>query len=116
MGQFFPALAFVMRHLDCWNFIILLSFASTLGQLFILYTIKEYGALIFATIMTTRQFLSILLSCILFAHPLTLGQWGGTGMIFGSLYYKSLTSKAKSSSSSSANGDAGNESKSQSSL
>ena len=40
-GQFFPALAFVMRHLDCWNFIILLSFASTLGQLFILYTIKE---------------------------------------------------------------------------
>ena len=38
--------------------------------------------------MTTRQFLSILLSCILFAHPLTLGQWGGTGMIFGSLYYK----------------------------
>ena len=87
-GQFFPALGFVLRHLDCWNFIILLSFASTIGQLFILYTIKEYGALIFATIMTTRQFLSILLSCIIFANPLTFGQWGGTGIIFGSLYYK----------------------------
>ena len=35
-----------------------------------------------------RQFLSILLSCIIFANPLTFGQWGGTGIIFGSLYYK----------------------------
>jgi len=93
--QLFPAIDFVIRHPDCWNFILLLSFAATIGQLFILYTIKEYGALIFATIMTTRQFLSILLSCILFAHPLTVGQWGGTGLIFGSLYYKSFTSKDK---------------------
>lgn len=44
------------------------------GALFISYTIKTFGALIFATIMTTRQFVSILLSCILFAHPLTAGQ------------------------------------------
>ena len=33
--------------------------------------------------MTTRQFISILLSCILFAHPLTGGQWLGTVMVFG---------------------------------
>ena len=45
------------------------------GALFISYTIKTFGSLIFATIMTTRQFLSILLSCLLFAHPLSLGQW-----------------------------------------
>jgi adenosine 3'-phospho 5'-phosphosulfate transporter B2 len=45
------------------------------GALFISYTIKTFGALIFATIMTTRQFLSILLSCFLFLHPLSFGQW-----------------------------------------
>lgn len=45
------------------------------GSLFISYTIKTFGALIFATIMTTRQLLSILLSCFLFMHPLSLGQW-----------------------------------------
>jgi adenosine 3'-phospho 5'-phosphosulfate transporter B2 len=45
------------------------------GSLFISFTIKTFGALIFATIMTTRQFLSILLSCFLFLHPLSLGQW-----------------------------------------
>lgn len=41
--------------------------------------------------MTTRQFISILLSCILFAHPLSGGQWAGTVMVFGALYYKSLS-------------------------
>ena len=45
------------------------------GQLFIIHTIKAFGALTFATVMTTRQFVSILLSCALFAHPLALGQW-----------------------------------------
>lgn len=47
------------------------------------HTIKTFGALLFATVMTTRQFISILLSCILFAHPLTGGQWLGTVMVFG---------------------------------
>lgn len=47
------------------------------------HTIKTFGALLFATVMTTRQFISILLSCILFAHPLTGGQWLGTIMVFG---------------------------------
>ena len=73
--------------------ILTLSAASTMGQLFILYTIKEYGALLFATIMTTRQFLSILLSCIVFAHPLTWQQWVGTGVVFSALYYKTLSKK-----------------------
>lgn len=45
------------------------------GSLFISYTIKSFGALVFAIIMTTRQFLSILLSSLFFGSPLTLGQW-----------------------------------------
>jgi len=40
--------------------------------------------------MTTRQFLSILLSCILFVHPLTFWQWIGTVTVFGTLYYKAF--------------------------
>ena len=67
-----------------------------LGQLCILYTIKEFGALLFATIMTTRQFLSILLSCIVFMHMLSPMQWVGTVLVFGSLYYKSFAKAAGS--------------------
>jgi len=75
--------------------VLALSLSAAIGQIFILITIKEFGALLFATIMTTRQFLSILLSCIIFLHPLSLGQWGGTVMVFGALYYKTLAGKQK---------------------
>lgn len=71
----------------------ILSLSATLGQLFISHTIKTYGALLFATVMTTRQFLSILASSIIFAHPLSSGQWVGTVMVFGALYSKTLVGK-----------------------
>lgn len=91
--QLWPALAFLSRHPDCmWN-IMLLSCAATIGQLFIFHTIKSFGALLFATVMTTRQFLSILLSCFMFLHPLSLGQSVATLIVFGTLYYKNLSSQ-----------------------
>ena len=96
-GQFGDAISFVMRHPDALGSILTLSAAATIGQLFISHTIKTYGALLFATVMTTRQFISILLSCILFAHPLSAGQWAGTVTVFGALYYKTLTKKTESS-------------------
>ena len=96
-GQLGDAISFVMRHPDALGSILTLSAAATIGQLFISHTIKTYGALLFATVMTTRQFISILLSCILFAHPLSLGQWGGTVVVFGALYYKTLSKKSESS-------------------
>jgi hypothetical protein len=52
-----------------------LCYAMLAGSLFISYTIKTFGALVFAIIMTTRQFLSILLSSLFFGSPLTGGQW-----------------------------------------
>ncbi|KAI7845535.1 hypothetical protein COHA_000958 [Chlorella ohadii] len=90
-GQLMPAISFISRHPDALASILTLSAAATVGQLFISHTIKTFGALLFATVMTTRQFISILLSCILFAHPLTGGQWLGTVMVFGALYYKSFS-------------------------
>mmetsp|Transcript_10348 Transcript_10348/g.26543 ORF Transcript_10348/g.26543 Transcript_10348/m.26543 type:complete len:354 (-) Transcript_10348:310-1371(-) len=95
-GQLGLALAFVTKHPICLHYIIALSAAATTGQLFISYTIRSYGALIFATVMTTRQFLSILLSSVLFLHPLSAGQWLGTFTVFGALYYKAATHKKES--------------------
>ena len=45
------------------------------GQFFIVHTIRRFGALVFAAVMTTRQFLSILVSSIVFGNPLSAGQW-----------------------------------------
>jgi adenosine 3'-phospho 5'-phosphosulfate transporter B2 len=85
------AIGFVTRHPEALRGIFTLSLSSAIGQLFILHTIREFGALIFATVMTSRQFLSILLSCVLFMHPLTPAQWLGTASIFGALYYQAAT-------------------------
>ncbi|EFJ49432.1 hypothetical protein VOLCADRAFT_104315 [Volvox carteri f. nagariensis] len=86
--QLLPALAFLQRNPEAALWILGLSAASAVVQLVISWTIKRYGAVVFATIMTTRQFFSILLSCMVFMTPLTIGQWAGTLLVFGAIYYK----------------------------
>lgn len=89
-GHLLAAIDFVLSHPDCLFDIILLSMVATASQFFISYTIRTFGALTFATIMTTRQLISILLSCIWFVHPLSWKQCIGAIVVFGSLYSKSF--------------------------
>ncbi|KAI4340391.1 hypothetical protein MLD38_025231 [Melastoma candidum] len=88
------AIDFVYRHRDCFFDIVLLSTVASISQFFISYTIRTFGALTFATIMTTRQFVSILLSCLWFVHPLSWEQWIGAVIVFGALYTKSFLKKS----------------------
>nr|XP_043610300.1 UDP-galactose/UDP-glucose transporter 5-like [Erigeron canadensis] len=85
-GNLLMAIDFVTRHKDCFFDIALLSTVATASQFFISYTIRTFGALTFATIMTTRQLVSILLSCVWFGHPLSVEQCVGAIIVFGSLY------------------------------
>ncbi|XP_039136810.1 UDP-galactose/UDP-glucose transporter 5B-like [Dioscorea cayenensis subsp. rotundata] len=89
-GHLLLAIDFMFRHHDCFYDVVLLSTVATVSQFFISYTIRTFGALTFATIMTTRQLVSILLSCVWFAHPLSLRQWVGAVIVFGALYTKSF--------------------------
>lgn len=84
------AVDFVYRHKDCFYDIALLSTVATISQFFISYTIRTFGALTFATVMTTRQLVSILLSCLWFSHPLSPAQLIGAVIVFSSLYAKSF--------------------------
>eukprot|EP00210_Caulerpa_lentillifera_P005809 g5555.t1 len=90
-----PALEFVRTYPESWWWILGISLASAIVQFLVTHTIKEYGALIFATVMTTRQWFSILLSCLIFAHPLSMGQWLGTVLVFGVLYRRFFAKKKK---------------------
>eukprot|EP00891_Asterochloris_glomerata_P000178 jgi/Astpho2/178/fgenesh1_pm.00004_%23_29_t len=96
-GQLQPALAFMVQHPVALLFAMALSIASALGQLVIVHTIRNFGSLVFATIMTTRQFLSILVSCIVFRHPLSVGQWLGTTAVFSALYMRTVALQKKGS-------------------
>ena len=95
-NRLISSLEFGFNHPELLFDAVILSLCSSFGQLVIYYTIKEFGALIYSTIMTTRQFFSVLLSAIIFVHPITLSQWFGASMVFAALWMKTfLSSKAK---------------------
>jgi len=56
----------------------LMSMCSGVGQLFIFYTISNFGAVVFAVAMTTRLICSVLLSIVAFHHR--INPMGGVGM------------------------------------
>lgn len=85
---------FVVQHPSCMQGIVMISITATVGQLFISYTIQNFGSLLFATVMTTRQCVSLFLSCIFFSHPLSGWQWGGVICVFSALYFQSFTRNA----------------------
>ena len=43
---------------------------QAVGQLFIFFTIKKFGPIVFTIMMTIRQMLSMVFSCILYGHPM----------------------------------------------
>lgn len=90
-----PALKLLSRShellLDC----IIMSIMSSIGQLFVFYTIKRFGSVLFAVIMTLRQFLAILLSCMIYGHKLSLLSSVGLLVVFLVVGYQ-MWSKAQS--------------------
>lgn len=65
---FLDSIQFAMKHpafaYDC----LLLSVSAAVGQLFIYYTISTFGPVVFTIIMTLRQAVAILLSCLIYKH------------------------------------------------
>jgi len=90
-GQLFVGMEFVWKFPAFWVDSFGLSLFAMLGQVMIYYTVKEFGALFFSTIMTTRQVVSILMSCAIYLHPLTSSQWCAVVIVFATLYIKSIT-------------------------
>lgn len=93
-GGLWRSLQFVADYPQLFWDALVLSLCAMFGQQIIYYIIKDFGALFFATAMTTRQFIGILLSCMLFVHPLTMGQVVGTTLVAAAMYYKVFAKKA----------------------
>lgn len=56
---------------------------SSVGQLFILYTVRHFPPLVLSTITTTRKFFSILLSVIFMGNEINKYQVGSISNLFG---------------------------------
>jgi adenosine 3'-phospho 5'-phosphosulfate transporter B2 len=86
--ELYPALRFVYRHSEIHLHFFMFSACSTLGQLFIFYTIKNFGAVVFTLIMTTRILLSIGLSCLIYGHHVGWTGFLGLTCVLGAVLYR----------------------------
>lgn len=87
-GGLRESLQFVKDYPAIISDITMLSATAVAAQFSISLTIRMFGALLYAGIMTTRQFCSVLASDLIFKHGLTFMQWSGALMVFSALFYK----------------------------
>jgi len=87
-GKLWPAFDFIISHSEIQFHFFAFSVCSTIGQLFIFYTIKNFGAVVFAMIMTTRVLISIGLSVLLYDHKVTSTGFFGLAVVVGAVCYR----------------------------
>ncbi|KAK3600909.1 hypothetical protein CHS0354_013286 [Potamilus streckersoni] len=96
-GGFVESLAFMARNPAFIAHSVMISLSSACGQLFIFYTIEKFGAVTFTIIMTLRQAFAILLSCVIYGHPVTIIGFLGVFIVFIALFLKIYASQRKKS-------------------
>eukprot|EP00051_Salpingoeca_urceolata_P001356 m.40300 g.40300 ORF g.40300 m.40300 type:complete len:500 (+) comp11354_c0_seq1:73-1572(+) len=85
-GTFFDCVQFTLMYPKFMFHGILLSLCSATGQVFIFKTLSDYGALVFAIIMTTRQVISIVLSAVIFGHSFATQALLGIFIVFVAMF------------------------------
>ena len=83
-----PTLDYAWAHSEFFLHLLLFIIFSTLGQLLIFYTVKNFGAVVFSIIMVVRILLSTLISCFVYSHPITELGFVGIFLVFGSIAYR----------------------------
>jgi len=91
-GGFIEAVSFMMRHPDFISHVAFMSLTSAVGQLFIYFTIAEFGPVTFTIIMTIRQGFAILLSCIIYHHSVGLSGLVGILICFTAIFIRTYRS------------------------
>ena len=86
--ELLASLSFVYAHPTLLLHILAFCVCATVGQLFIFYTVKVFGAVLFAAIMSVRILFSTLLSCWVYGHAIT--ELGGLGilLVFGAVAFR----------------------------
>ncbi|XP_065220014.1 adenosine 3'-phospho 5'-phosphosulfate transporter 1-like [Planococcus citri] len=82
--SFYFMVKFPNFAVDCF----VLSVCSAIGQLFIFNTISCFGPVVFVIIMTVRQALAIILSCIMYRHALTAIGIVGIFVVFVAIFLR----------------------------
>lgn len=77
-----------------WD-VALFCLCGAIGQLFIFYTIKQFGSVVNVIITTTRKFFNILLSVLWNGNPLLWQQWIAVSLVFAGLAISTFVKSRK---------------------
>ncbi|SCU83238.1 LAMI_0C02498g1_1 [Lachancea mirantina] len=58
---------------------------GALGQVFIFFTLENYGSLVLVTVTVTRKMFSMILSIVIYRHQVSRLQWVGVATVFGGI-------------------------------
>ena len=84
-GELVYSVNFLLANPDAFTHATGYAICGSTGSMFIFYTIKEFGALVFTMIMTTRQLIAIILSCIFYGHSIDTGGVVGACIVFAAI-------------------------------
>lgn len=93
-GEGLEFVKFVGRHPYVLSNIALLSLAGAIGQHFIYIMVAGFGPLPVSIVTTTRKFVTVLASVILFGNTLLPRQWIATVIVFAGLFLDIIYSKS----------------------
>ncbi|ROV98208.1 hypothetical protein VSDG_04457 [Cytospora chrysosperma] len=82
------ALGFMARHPEAWWHVLGFAACGAVGQVFIFYTIANFGSVILVTVTVTRKMLTMILSVVYYGHRLNPKQWMGVLFVFGGIGYE----------------------------
>lgn len=94
-GAMFSSINFIWQCPEALTHMLVLSLASTVTQYMISYTIKHFGPVVYTLIASTRQVLSVLVSCMLFQHDMSGLSIVAMFIIFGTLIVRAVRPLAK---------------------
>lgn len=79
---------YITKHPMMFFHLVLFILCSVVGQLFIFYTVKAFGPVVFSIIMAMRILCSTLLSCFIYEHGVSEMGIVGILITFGALSYR----------------------------
>ncbi|SCW00396.1 LAFE_0C03268g1_1 [Lachancea fermentati] len=69
---------------------------GALGQIFIFFTLEQYGSLVLVMVTVTRKMFSMILSIVVYGHHVTVMQWIGIMIVFGGISTEAMLKRRSS--------------------
>ncbi|KAJ0109256.1 hypothetical protein J7T55_009587 [Diaporthe amygdali] len=96
-GELYAALGFLARHPGAWWHVLGFGLCGAVGQVFIFYTVANFGSVTLVTVTVTRKMLTMILSVVYYGHSLNHKQWMGVALVFGGIGFEAYLKRSAES-------------------